>query len=372
MTPRNPNTDGLTELFDSELTHLPDSSHCSSSQVAVDNLEYWIDNGEPADADYRLPSASSQNALVNEAILPNGLPVIDASKLPAAPPQDAILSAISHYVFNHALDYQGQFESILLTYFNTANLLYFYGRIPPMHIKLGATHSPRTVMGSFSERADHGMHCEIVIGHSSLIRKRYSKVYIANNDDGIAQEYKDTLLHEMVHAYCTLVLKAPEYGHRGHGIAFARECNRIGELMGWPEVCSVKCKKQDRHKPKCNYWPHNVKAIANGYHESVNTETDDGYEVGDFDTNDTFIDDSQPMPNTNGINLEKALDIANEVQDDQPGHKRLAYLLVLIGRLTRGDNFGQLYPATEVLFQEIQEKQITNDPVLPEPLTQPT
>ena len=61
----------------------------------------------------------------------------------------------------------------------------------------------------------------------------------------------DTLLHEMVHAYCYEVYDDEERGYRGHGPKFARKCNEISARLGLPEVSP----KGRGGKPDCAHWP---------------------------------------------------------------------------------------------------------------------
>lgn len=46
----------------------------------------------------------------------------------------------------------------------------------------------------------------------------------------------DVLLHEMVHAYCAEMLGDLEPGYAGHGPKWTAQCNRIGRMLGLPEV----------------------------------------------------------------------------------------------------------------------------------------
>jgi SprT-like family len=61
----------------------------------------------------------------------------------------------------------------------------------------------------------------------------------------------DTLLHEMVHAWCHEVEGDIELGYRGHGPKFAAKCNEIGAILGLAEVSP----KGRNGKPDCAHWP---------------------------------------------------------------------------------------------------------------------
>jgi hypothetical protein len=61
----------------------------------------------------------------------------------------------------------------------------------------------------------------------------------------------DVLLHEMIHAWQHELARDLETGYRGHGPAFAAECNRIGAQLGLPPV-GVKGRGG---LPDCAHWP---------------------------------------------------------------------------------------------------------------------
>jgi hypothetical protein len=61
----------------------------------------------------------------------------------------------------------------------------------------------------------------------------------------------DVLLHEMVHGWQHEIAEDMEDAVRGHGVLFARECNRIGVLLGLPPVAVT----GDRSLPGCGRWP---------------------------------------------------------------------------------------------------------------------
>lgn len=61
----------------------------------------------------------------------------------------------------------------------------------------------------------------------------------------------DSLLHEMVHAWCHEIEQDIEPGYRGHGPKFAAKCNEIGAILGLPDVAP----KGRNGKPDCAHWP---------------------------------------------------------------------------------------------------------------------
>lgn len=253
----NPNTlDGLPSIT-SDKHHAPDSSYSANPQVCADNLGYWIDDDPPADADYRIPSATFEDIAVTQAVVPNGLPVVDGSKLPAYPPQEKLLDSVEHFALTSAPDFFGAYEPRLHLFFEHANRQFFDGRIPRVHIKIGSCRSPRSTLGFFHTIGDHGLAGEIVLNIGLFTKSFPGYEETENRKEGFFLFLKDVLLHEMTHAYCHLVLNQPDRTYFGHGPNFTNECNRVGKMLGLGEVRSKWNRKiADADKPACNYWPH--------------------------------------------------------------------------------------------------------------------
>lgn len=74
---------------------------------------------------------------------------------------------------------------------------------------------------------------------------RYSeppKYHIAMSAGMPEREWRQVLLHEMVHAALAAADDPDEWEHdEYHGPRFARECNRIGRLLGLPDVSVDDC-----------------------------------------------------------------------------------------------------------------------------------
>jgi hypothetical protein len=65
----------------------------------------------------------------------------------------------------------------------------------------------------------------------------------------------DILLHETCHQFQTEVLKRPEESYRGHGPVFRDQCNRIGAMLGLPDVRTAKARGRNQHLASCAGWP---------------------------------------------------------------------------------------------------------------------
>lgn len=117
--------------------------------------------------------------------------------------------------------------------------LHFGGALGPVFLEIAAPASP-TALATHQPRTPEGVACVVRIAPSVV-------------DAGMALA-KDALLHEMIHVWQAMTGNR-EPGYAGHGPKFAAECNRIGALLGLPEV-GVKGRGG---LPDCAQWPLNVR-----------------------------------------------------------------------------------------------------------------
>lgn len=129
--------------------------------------------------------------------------------------------------------------------FHTYNERFFRGRLGSPLVLITQAKSSRT-LGDYVPRDVHGLESRIRISPAALKRGELFML--------------DVLLHEMVHAFAQEISGDLETGYRGHGPAFAAECNRIGALLGLP---AVGVKGRDG-LPDCAHWPLNVR--PDGYY----------------------------------------------------------------------------------------------------------
>lgn len=127
---------------------------------------------------------------------------------------------------------------LLYAAFDAFNSAFFGSRLAAPMIWISPASSPRAE-SDYTARDEHGLQSRIRIA-PSLWRNR-SVRYIL----GI-------LLHEMVHAACHELRGEVEPGYNGHGPVFAAECNRLGELLGFPRVSP----KGRRGFLAPEHWPH--------------------------------------------------------------------------------------------------------------------
>lgn len=173
----------------------------------------------------------------------------------------------------------------LYTAFTAYNRSYFQRRLAPAMVLI--TEVSRA-LGDYRPKDVHGLQSVIRIAPKTVQRGERMAL--------------DTLLHEMVHAYCHEVLHTDEPGYRGHGPAFAEVCNRIGEKLG---LAPVGVAKRDG-LPPCNYWPMNVR--PEGYYPEPFTEPkresknkDDGDESAESDEDTEEMGAVLPVPSVRAL-----------------------------------------------------------------------
>src|SRR3972149_3163253 len=119
------------------------------------------------------------------------------------------------------------------------NETYFGGHLTALLVEITAPASPRAY-ATHQPRTPEGVDCVIRIAPS---------VIEAGTNLSL-----DALLHEMIHVWQSETDNR-EDGYAGHGPKFAAECNRIGAMLGLPEV-GVKGRDG---KPDCAQWPLTVR-----------------------------------------------------------------------------------------------------------------
>jgi hypothetical protein len=186
--------------------------------------------------------------------------MFDEVALSPHPNQAAVVATNRDFIMRQSTGVWAQFEPRLLVKYDAFNDTHFSGLLPHIEIRIGQCSSPRTVYGQYFSRADHGMYGMIVL-NQRLFTNDMKGVYIADTSaPGFHQLIDDILLHEMVHAYCHLIIEKPEVSYRGHGPVFTTECNRIGKTLGVKSVKHAKSQKSsEMHMESCAYWPHAVR-----------------------------------------------------------------------------------------------------------------
>jgi hypothetical protein len=195
----------------------------------------------------------------DDSIVTEGLPVLDGMKLGAYPFQSDVVAVTNQFITTRATGIWGDYEPMLINKARDYIRDYFHGmELPP--IKIGLLSSPRSTYGCHFSRGDHGLLSEIVINKNLFISDYPGIVRTPKTEPGFVRLILDILLHELVHSYCAFRLMLPEHSYQGHGPVFARECNRIGAMLGLDRVRHSKSKRrEDKGLKKCNYWPQCVR-----------------------------------------------------------------------------------------------------------------
>lgn len=143
----------------------------------------------------------------------------------------------------------------LRDYWRDCNQDYFDGRMLEPYITLTEPSAPQ-IYGQCWPVSSWGSRLEIKI-RPSLLAGKHPHLRGAERIHRERFTY-DVLLHEMVHQH--VMEHEPgvdESSYHGHGAVFTEHCNRIGALLGLPEVV-VRNRKGKPKKPKSAQWPHNV------------------------------------------------------------------------------------------------------------------
>jgi hypothetical protein len=217
------------------------------------------------------------------------------------------------YACHHSEPWHKEHLDRLYALWDTFNRDYWDGRLVKPHILILEPSRPAR-WGDHSPISGWGSKNQIRL-RPSLIRGDHPRVRAgAQFAAGRALLFDDLLLHESVHQYHDETTGLTEASYRGHGPAFAAECNRIGALLGLPPVRPAKARGKNKHLPSCAHWPFNVRPA--GYYQGALIDQDQG--EGDKPepepepeppTPDTFLVPNDP--------IEAARVIADHFRGDQ-------------------------------------------------------
>jgi len=127
--------------------------------------------------------------------------------------------------------------------------------MPPVVVLLMECSSPRAL-------ADHcvkdvqGIQFRIRVAPSTLGRLLVEAHRLNAAPADSAAFLRDVLLHELVHVELGT---ETEPSYKGHGPRFAARCNRIGELLGLPQVAARPRRKGGDGPADCAFWPLSVR-----------------------------------------------------------------------------------------------------------------
>lgn len=158
------------------------------------------------------------------------------------------------WVHDHAEPTRRRQLLALRDHWRDCNARYFGGRMLEPYITITEPSAPQ-ILGQCCSVSSWGSRLEIKI-RPSLLHGTHPLLRNADTEARL-QFARDVLLHEMVHQH--VMEHQPdvnEESYHGHGPVFTGHCNRIGALLGLPEVV---VRNRNGHKnPKSAQWPHNV------------------------------------------------------------------------------------------------------------------
>ena len=158
------------------------------------------------------------------------------------------------WVEQHAEQYTRRLLLGLRDYWRDCNRDYFDGRMLEPYVTLTEPSAPQ-LYGQCCSVSSWGSRLEIRL-RPSLLAGTHPHLRSAARANCERFTY-DVLLHEMIHQH--VMEHEPdvdEDSYHGHGPVFTAHANRIGALLGLPEV-AVRNRGADK-KPKAAQWPHCV------------------------------------------------------------------------------------------------------------------
>ena len=159
------------------------------------------------------------------------------------------------WVEQHAEEYKRRLLLGLRDYWRDCNRDYFDGRMLEPYITLTEPSAPQ-IYGQCCPVSSWGSRLEIRL-RPSLLAGTHPHLLGAKQIHRERFTY-DVLLHEIVHQHVREhEPDVDESSYHGHGPVFTDHCNRIGALLGLPEVV-VRNRKGKPRRPKSAQWPHCV------------------------------------------------------------------------------------------------------------------
>jgi len=147
---------------------------------------------------------------------------------------------------------------VLYEHFEQWNQAFFGGQLFPPHFLILAPKSP-SAEGDYTPYSGWGSKSQLRLRPSLFDASHPHLVNGSRDPEGLQRYWLDVALHEVVHQYCNEILGKPEKAEKGHGLTFAKECTRIGTLMGLPAVGPARKSRNRDNLPSCAFWPSDVR-----------------------------------------------------------------------------------------------------------------
>lgn len=144
------------------------------------------------------------------------------------------------------------------------NHLYFAGTMTPPYLMIDQPNDQLSY-GGYEAITGFGGLTGIIV-RESIVTKTHIDLKFGNEDPaGLERLEKDIVLHYVVRQYCAENLGRPDASESGHGGTYVKECNRIGTLLGLPDVGPARKTRNTQNLPTCAHWPWNVRPAGYYY-----------------------------------------------------------------------------------------------------------
>jgi hypothetical protein len=144
------------------------------------------------------------------------------------------------------------------------NHLYFADTMTPPYLMIDQPNDQLSY-GGYEAITGFGGLTGIIV-RESIVTKTHIDLKFGNEDPaGLERLEQDIVLHYAVRQYCAEVLSKPDASESGHGGTYVKECNRIGALLGLPDVGPARKTRNTQNLPTCAHWPWNVRPAGYYY-----------------------------------------------------------------------------------------------------------
>ena len=147
------------------------------------------------------------------------------------------------------------------------NRVYFASAMTPPYLMIDQPHDQLSY-GGYEPITGFGGLTGIIVRESIVTQDHIDLSFGDKNPAGIDLLLEDIILHYATRQYCAEVLGKPDQFESGHGGTYVKECNRIGAILGLPDVGPARTAKRSKSGtvlPTCAHWPWNVRPAGYYY-----------------------------------------------------------------------------------------------------------
>jgi hypothetical protein len=171
------------------------------------------------------------------------------------------------YVINKAQPTYRKYLERFYRLWHQYNRTYFFSTMTPPYLMIDQPHDQLSY-GGYEPITGFGGLTGIIIRESVVTQDHIDLSFGDKNPAGIDLLLEDIVLHYAVRQYCAEVLGKPDQFESGHGGTYVKECNRIGAMLGLPDVGPARTAKRSKSGtvlPTCAHWPWNVRPAGYYY-----------------------------------------------------------------------------------------------------------